>query len=297
MAESPSHKLGQMIGHLIESIIRPLLEEFCKKNKYYLDYQGQSRTARKGKKVSLQDLYGNIHDLDYVIEKNGSSVTPGSPVGFIEVAWRRYTKHSRNKAQEIQGAILPLVDKYKWNNPFVGVILAGDFTGGSIKQLSSLGFTVLYFPYQTIVEAFKKQGVEIDFNEQTKDSEFRQRLKKINACASATIAQIKKNLIRAHKKEIDKFLQVLESKLAKIIDRIIVISWSGSKTAFSSVKQAMSFVENDIDRKRTVLAGDALQKYEIVVLFTNGDKIDAEFSNQQEVQEFLGYLSRTYVSG
>jgi len=77
----------------------------------------------------------------------------GTPAAFIEVAWRRYTKHSRNKAQEIQGAILPLAEKFRWSNPFLGAVLAGVFTDGSLEQLRSLGFHVLYFPYETLVTA------------------------------------------------------------------------------------------------------------------------------------------------
>src|SRR3972149_4853370 len=118
MAESPAHKFGQVIGGVLESGIRPQLEEFCHQQGLYLDHQHKDRPARRGRKVTWADDYGNAHDLDFVIEREGTDQTIGQPVAFIEVAWRRYTKHSRNKAQEIQGAILPLAEKYRWNNPF-----------------------------------------------------------------------------------------------------------------------------------------------------------------------------------
>jgi hypothetical protein len=51
--------------------------------------------------------------LDFVLEKDGSVVTRGTPIAFIETAWRRYAKHSRNKAQEIQGAIIPLLETHR----------------------------------------------------------------------------------------------------------------------------------------------------------------------------------------
>lgn len=112
MAESPAHKLGQLIGNLLEELIEPFLSDFATRRNLYLDYQKNSRAARKGKKVTWEDPYGNVHDLDYVLERDGTGDATGTPVAFIEVAWRRYTKHSRNKAQEIQGAILPLAEKY-----------------------------------------------------------------------------------------------------------------------------------------------------------------------------------------
>jgi hypothetical protein len=48
-------------------------------------------------------------------------------VAFIETAWRRYTRHSRNKAQEIEGAIGPLAETFAHARPFLGAILAGQF--------------------------------------------------------------------------------------------------------------------------------------------------------------------------
>jgi len=144
MAKSPSHKWGQILGEFLEDSFSKKLKTFANKQKLYLDTQG-IRKARKGKKVSWTDSFGNAHDLDYVLERNGTENKIGLPVAFIESAWRRYTKHSRNKAQEIQGAILPLVITHKNYAPFKGVILAGEFTQGAITQLKSLEFEVLYF--------------------------------------------------------------------------------------------------------------------------------------------------------
>lgn len=146
MAESPSHKFGQIIGKLLEEITFPLLKSFCDERGFYLDHQGLRGKARKGKKVQWEDKYGNVHDLDYVIEFDGTPDKKGKPLAFIEVAWRRYTKHSRNKAQEIQGAILPIAENYKWDLPFLGAIVAGIFTEGALNQLASNKFSVLYIP-------------------------------------------------------------------------------------------------------------------------------------------------------
>lgn len=151
MAESPSHRFGQIIGNMLEEILLPVLLQFCEERGLYLDRHGERKNVRKGLKVSWEDKYGNAHDLDFVIEKDGSEHQRGRPVAFIEAAWRRYTKHSRNKAQEIQGAILPIVEKYKNDHPFLGVVLAGVFTEGSLDQLKSVGFEVVYFPMKRLL--------------------------------------------------------------------------------------------------------------------------------------------------
>ena len=134
MAQSLSHKFGQIIGDLLEAGLEPHLQRFAKKHKLYLDKKGK-RKARPGQKVSWEDDNHNKHDLDFVLERGGTDEKLGMPVAFIETAWRRYTKHSRNKAQEIQGAILPLAFKYKNLSPFMGVVLAGEFTKGVICHI------------------------------------------------------------------------------------------------------------------------------------------------------------------
>jgi len=125
MARSPAHRFGQIVGDVLEEAIRPLLERFAKKHDLYLDMKG-NRPCRHGRKCSWTDLNKNSHDLDFVLERGGTLDKIGMPVAFIETAWRRYTKHSRNKAQEIQGALEPLAE----TSPFtvdsaVGMVMLG----------------------------------------------------------------------------------------------------------------------------------------------------------------------------
>ncbi|MEQ1746263.1 MAG: hypothetical protein ABMA02_12620 [Saprospiraceae bacterium] len=178
MAKSNAHKFGQIIGDLLELALLPSLEKFAKKHRLYLDKQGV-RKARKGKKVSWKDISGNSHDLDFVLERHGSEEKIGTPVAFIETAWRRYTKHSRNKAQEIQSAILPLIKTHEGASPFAGVVLAGEFTAGALNQLRSLGFTVLFFPYSTIIRAFQEFGIDAKYDESTEEADFAEKIKSV----------------------------------------------------------------------------------------------------------------------
>src|SRR5438105_3047609 len=152
MAQSFAHRWGQMIGNLLEESLRQSLQAVADQHGLYLDSQGV-RPARSGRKVTWQDRNGNSHDLDYVLERGGTDTVRGLPAAFIETAWRRYTKHSRNKAQEIQGAVLALAETYSHLHPFLGIVLAGVFTRGSLDQLRSCGFAVAYVPYDTICGA------------------------------------------------------------------------------------------------------------------------------------------------
>lgn len=101
MAASPAHRFGQIIGDVLESAIRPILQKVATDLGMYLDAKGPRQARGTRRKVEWVDGKGNTHDLDYVLESGGDEERIGTPRAFIEIAWRRYTKHSRNKAQEI----------------------------------------------------------------------------------------------------------------------------------------------------------------------------------------------------
>jgi len=232
MAESPAHKFGQIIGDLLELALEPHLQKFARKHKLYLDKKGE-RKARSGKKVSWTDANNNKHDLDFVLERGGTENKIGIPVAFIESAWRRYTKHSRNKAQEIQSAVLPLATKYKSSSPFVGVVLAGVFTEGALTQLKSLGFGVLYFPYDSVVKAFAKFGINAAFDEKTAEADFRKKIENWNKLPNKE--DVAKELLKLNKKGVDEFLSSLSDSVSRFIERIIILPLHGQENISNSV--------------------------------------------------------------
>jgi len=288
MAESPAHRFGQVIGELLESVVRPQLELFCEQQGLYLDCQKKDRPARSGKKVSWTDQYGNSHDLDFVIERDGTDEQIGRPLAFIESAWRRYTKHSRNKAQEIQGAILPLADKYRWNNPFLGTVLAGVFTQGSLDQLRSLGFNVLYFPYESLVAAFRSEGIDIAFDEETPDHVFRETTEVIATTAPETIAKICSHLIDANQEGIAAFFEALHRRLGRYVSRVVVMPLYGQASEFATIEDAVKF----LDLHSIYEGSGRFRRYEIRVEFSNGDRVEAFMEAKEKVKEFLAFVSR-----
>jgi hypothetical protein len=272
---------------LLEEILLPQLRAFTDARGLYLDAQGARHPARKGKKVAWEDKYGNTHDLDFVIEKEGSRDKLGRPVAFIEAAWRRYTKHSRNKAQEIQGAILPVAEKYEWDQPFLGSVLAGVFTEGSLTQMKSSGFDVLLFPYESIVKSFATVGIDAEFDEDTPDKLFAETVDKIEALSEQDREKLEKWLINDNRSALDSFLDSLGRALDRQIESVQVIPLSGTQYEFSSVDDATVFV-NSFDEAKT---DGQFRKYEILVKYSNGDRIDATFSDKEGATGFLLYVS------
>lgn len=282
MAKSPSHQFGQIIGYVLERAIESLLQKFALENDLYLDKKG-IKAVRKGKKVSWLDLYGNQHDLDFVLERDGSNNQVGTPVAFIETAWRRYTKHSRNKAQEIQSAILPLVATHQNSAPFIGVILAGNFTDNALNQLKSRGFTVLHFPYDTIIEAFTIARINADFDEQTPDAEFAKKVKIWNTLSVENITQIVNKLLELNAEIIREFIQGLKRAVTRQITLIRILPLHGTTFEWKTIAEGIEFIESYQNQE----ALPPVVKYEISIIYNTGDRIHGQFTDKQSALEFL----------
>lgn len=282
MAESLAHTFGQIIGNILERAVEPGLQKFAVKHGLYLDKKG-TRNAREGKKVSWTDLYGNVHDLDFVLERGGTQDVIGTPVAFIETAWRRYTKHSRNKAQEIQGAVQVLALTHKYYCPFIAAILAGVFTEGAINQLRSLGFRILYFPYESIVEAFRSVGIDASFDEKTPEKEFRKKIRQWSSLAKRKQEVVSERLVRKHQEDTAKFFDDLKKTVNRIIAKIIIIVLHGAEAELPTVAQAIAYLASYQPSGPKC----DVYKYEIQIRYNNGDRIAAEFKGKEEALDFL----------
>lgn len=282
MGEAKGHKFGQCLGEYCQAALAPLLEEFAAKNGLYLDRQGQ-RAARKGKKVKWLDGYGNSHDLDFVLERGGSAEKVGVPVAFIESAWRRYTKHSRNKAQEIQGAVMPVRDKHYFAAPFMGCFLVGEYTAGARGQLSSLGFHLLHFDYQTIVEAFSTVRIDASFDETTSDQEFDAKQRKWDRLSKQRKERVWQRLLELNAAGVKQFMTALEASVRRSISEVRILPFHGNAFSCNSVADAIAFVAQYAE----TAACAPLVKYEVQIRYSNGDKVDAQFNEKAIAIDFL----------
>ncbi|MEH2031650.1 MAG: hypothetical protein V7K67_18650 [Nostoc sp.] len=260
MAESFSHKWGQILGHFIQEFIRETLQQVADEHGFYLDSQ-RKRKARITKKVSWQDRYGNYHDLDYVLERGGTEDTLDLPVAFIETAWRRYTKHSRNKVQEIEGAL---------------------------DQLESKGFKILYLKYDNIVKSFTSVGINASFNESTLEADFQNKIEQWKKLSAPDITNIKNQMLSLEKFQIDKFINTLEQSFARLVQQVNIIVLHGQCQQTATVENAIEYIHNYPDNQPTLAPP---LKYEIDIRYNNGDLIHAIFNNKIEALKFL----RTFI--
>jgi hypothetical protein len=222
------------------------------------------------------------------LERGGTEDTRGLPVAFIETAWRRYTKHSRNKAQEVEGALIPLADTYSHLNPFLGVVLAGVFTQGAIDQLESKGFKILYIKYEKIVQALAIAGIDASFDEKTLETNFENTIFQWNSLSIQQLNNIKNQLLNIERSNIDNFVNTLQQSFARQVQGVTVIILHGLSQQIANVENAIAYIQNYQDN---LSISTPVLKYEIDIRYNNGDIIQAIFQSKVEAIKFL----RTFI--
>lgn len=291
MAESLAHKWGQCIGDALEIFVRDILGEVAQRYGLYLDYK-RPRKARGGQgKVTWQDGYGNKHDLDYVLERGGTEDALGIPVAFIEAAWRRYTKHSKNKVQEIEAAVMPIAMTFSQHQPFCGAVLAGEFTRSALQQLESKGFGVLHLPYESILAAFGEVNIDAsseDGVDGTTEDQFRE---KITEWESSRQPEATKRLLAKlhvlHRPEIANFKQRLEAALNRQVTSIRLTVLRGHSVECSSIDSAIAHLVEEEESYRLREEGEQREAFEVQLRFNTGAKIEATFQKRAEAVAFL----------
>lgn len=284
MAKSQSHTLGEFIGAFFEDLMKKPIREFAQMYGLYFD-TNCPRKARGGKKtLEWTDVHGNKHRLDFVIEEGGTEKEIGEPVAFIELAWRRYTKHSKNKAQEISGAVNPICDKYKMTKPFKGAILSGDFTDNSLNQLKSEGFHVLYIPFVKMIQAFSVHGLEIDFDEDSKETDVKKKYAALKRRASKNVLErVREEIIKTCDTEIKQFISELEASYTRKIKNICILPLHGRRMEVCNVDKAISYIEN----YENLPEDSKIEYIEIIITYNNGSIIQGQFRSKLESVDFL----------
>jgi hypothetical protein len=282
---SPGHKLGQLIGNFFERFFSSRLMDLAEELGLYCDQKGFRPEVRgRKKKVTWIDNRGNAHELDYVFERNGARDKKGVPVAFVELAWRRYTKHSRNKAGEIEAALVPLKETYSDSCNFLGAILGGEFTEGALKQLTSKDINILYIPYRKVMDAFLVKEIDLDYPEDAADDQKRELVEAWENLRLGDMRFTEQKFAELIGSDYHEFAESMKKALLRKIERIRILPLFGSEMLFTSVKDAIAAIEEcDIAHARA----EKFCKFEIYIKFTNGDRIECSFQEREKTIKFL----------
>jgi len=169
-ASSAGHKLGQIIGDWWEEYFAvPIVSEMARRLKLYADHRFKKRTCR-GERLIWKDSDDNEVDYDFVLELGGKGNSLGTPVAFFETFWRRGSRHSKDKARDDSGKLLPMKTTYPTAR-VLGIIAAGDFTTPARELLRSRAIDLFYVAKSKIVEAWLRNNLTIDYGDKSPEAE------------------------------------------------------------------------------------------------------------------------------
>ena len=102
-------------------------------------------------------------------------------------------------------------------------------------------------------------------------------------------AKLKKHLVDSNKELLNNFFGRLQSTLDQQIEKVILIPLYGQQNEFTIVSDAIAFVAN---YQEVSQQGGAFRKFEIIVHYSNNDKIEASFRDKENAINFLQYIEQ-----
>jgi hypothetical protein len=270
---SAGHKLGQLVGDWFEQFfVLPLLEQAATRLDLYLDHRFRERPAR-GEKIVWHDDEGNAVDYDFVMELDGTRETLGVPVAFVECFWRRGSRHSKDKARDDAGKLVPMRDTYPTAR-FVGIVGGGDFTGPAKQFIQCRGIDLFYVPKAKIVAAFDAVGLQMDYPDRASEE------------AKAQLADVfQRGLVQPAKVKAATSLQGLlgPASIAGYVNRVhaalsalpqefsFTAQRHSAPRVFESITEAAAFLEHpDFD------FSSPTESFAYHVVYTDGSEFDRQ---------------------
>lgn len=166
--------------------------------------------------------------------------------------------------------------------------MAGEFTESSLNQMRSEGFRLLYFSIEAIENAFASQGVHSHWDEDTSEEELQSKIEQMEALSKEQLQLIGDSLILHREEQWLDFQQCLRNALERMIESILITSLFGVSKKFSNIQDACNYIVSD--EKVSSFTKDTFYGYKIIVTYSNGDKIDMEFKEQQHALTRLRQL-------
>ena len=146
-----------------------------------------------------------------------------------------------------------------------------------------MGFHVLYLEFDTIVDAFRNVGVDAYFDETTPDSDFIPKIQAFENLNETDKSQIYDKIIDNNKTGFREFMDSLEKSIKRKISLIRILPLYGMNHEFSSIKDAVDFLV-DLNNEQ---GSYPIIKYEIQIVYSKSDRIDAVFIEKQDAIKFL----------
>ncbi|MCI5177895.1 MAG: hypothetical protein D3911_00975 [Candidatus Electrothrix sp. AW3_4] len=286
---SSGHKLGQLIGDWYEEyFVFPLLQQVVKKLRLFVDLRFITRTVRNGK-VLWDDLDGNSVDFDYVLELDGSENKVGIPVAFIECFWRRGTRHSKDKARDDSGKLMPMRETYPTAR-FLGIVAAGDFSRPARALVRSRKIDLFYVPKEKIITAFSECGLIIDYPDRLAESK---KAELVETFVALFTTEKKKAVQKALHRllgqaTITSYVDRVKASLSALPQEIrLVLRQDSMPVCFESVASATAFLQAPKFEMTS-----PLESYLYQITYSDGSEFEQSVSSLEELKMLHAQIER-----
>jgi hypothetical protein len=129
--------------------------------------------------------------------------------------------------------------------------------------------------------------VDAYFDEDSTDPDVQAKVDQWEAVSPRVRQAVTDRLLHLEAEQIETFLSHLAKVALREIDSVVVVPLHGAAFRLNSVPEAISFVEEyDLTASR-----EAVLRYEVEVLYNNGDRIRGEFKDQHDCLDFLRSFS------
>jgi len=288
---SSGHKLGQLIGDWYEEyFVLPLLKKAADALELFVDSRFVDREIREGK-ILWKDVDENSVDYDYVLELDGSKEKLGVPVAFIECFWRRGARHSKDKARDDSGKLMPMRDTYPTAR-FLGIVSAGDFTKPARDLVISREIDLFYVPKEKIVNAFSSCGLIMDYPDKLSEDE---KAKIVEAFDGGFTDEKKKEVQISLLKligdaAINSYVDRLRARLSALPQEIrFILRHDSSPIIFESVNDASKFLESP-----NFNMNNPTESYRYQITYSDGTEFEKAVDGidlLKELHEQITYLT------
>lgn len=286
---SAGHRLGQSVGGWWEEFfVLPLLTDAAQRLDLYLDSRFQKRTCR-GEKPIWADADGNGVDYDFVLELDGSDAERGIPVGFIEVFWRRGSRHSKDKARDDTGKLRPMRETYPTAR-FLGIVAGGDFTQPAREYVKNQAVDLFCVQKHKIIEAFRTNDLVMDYHDKSAEGAKREIADRFEASfdldAKQKVGETLLSLIG--RSSLEAYSLGVVSAIAALPQELRFIYSTHSQPAvFETIPEATAFLD---DPKFSTEGSTNSYQYEIT--YSDGTDFGREVATLDDLKQLHEQVSR-----
>ncbi len=279
---SAGHKLGQVVGDwFAEYVVYPLLTSVANQLNLYLNSMYRTRPAR-GDRLLWKDEEGNTVDYDFVMELDATETQMGIPVAFFECFWRRGSRHSKDKARDDSGKLLPMRQVYPTAR-FLGIVAAGNFTAPARQLITSREINLFYAPKEKVLQAFKSVGLEVDYPDKTREEDKQKLVRDYQANITDALKRIAADKLREliGGPAITTYIDRVRAAMGALPQEIRFIARHDSAPrVFEKIADATAFLAKpDFDFSKPV------ETYVYQITYSDGKEFEREVSTLDRLRE------------